>query len=819
MIIKSEAVQPKASTATSVYSAVIVDMIPPEGTVNTDGDIIRKLQVFCPDVMSGGVVDSKFASNNWIDAPWYPHNGADEYNYQIGGIVMISYQNGNVDSPQFVRFIEVSSEVIKRNRSYVNGVPVSFDQLIFDIGNDEADLDTSGIQKGVALLSALTACGGLFHTYGYDGKSFTSELEDTQFLTIFRCGKYGTEFIYKKKNNFFMDNLDEINFDYLENHRDAPIKIMRYLLENDKNYHLIDIINNTIIEFEDDSRYKKALYDKTNEADILYWYTSLSGYVYSDRDNYDQSSKISSSLKEKIKSKGLERTKPNKSQKLYALISDGSFSSNNIDLSIYRGNLRKSANASNDKLRSDLFDFIERLWNNICNDTTFNEMLGSRYAMILMNNLSNIRDQYGAITLTNRALIVCTVIASAFPVLEPIILNFDQAIEEELFNVKDKNIISFINGMKSCITDNKSLSYTAEDIAKYFTTIYFQILEFPTNKGLFKWVDDAYTGIYNKMLKGVRYIYNNYSAISSVMDDNEYNDGGSTYIWPIPGVTTITSPFGPRKSGYHTGVDLSGNECRNKQVIAVAAGTVIKTVKSYAPDTGDTDDGYGNYVKIQHSDSVTTIYAHLLRVDVEEGDRVQQGQRIGRCDNTGNSTGNHLHFEIRINGTAVDPMKYISPNKNTPSSDSSSNIDDNETTHTGYYDVPLSHDVQDYLFKLCNQYNIPSALMIALIDQESSFNPKAISSKGDYGLCQINKSNFESLRRDLGVTDFLDPKQNIYCGVYKLQFPYHNFNGDLHKALMVYNMGSNRAQKLWNNGTYTSNYSRAVVALYDKYRK
>lgn len=812
MIIESEAIQPKVSTATSVYSAVIVDMIPPEGAENTNGDTTRKLQVFCPDVMSGGVVDSKFASNNWIDAPWYPHSGADEYNYQIGGIVMISYQNGNVDSPQFVRFVEVSSEVIRRNRSYVNGAPVSFDQLIFDIGNDEADLDTSGIQKGVALLSALAACGGLFHTYGYDGKSFTSELEGVQYLTIYRCGKYGTEFIYKKKNKMLSSTLNEVNFDYLEDHRDAPIKIMRYLLENDKNYHLIDIINDTIIEFEDDSKYKKALYDKTNEADVLYWYTSLTGYVYSDADNYDQSSKLSSSLKEKIKNGNLKRTRPNTNQKLSSIVT---LSGNSMDFSIYRGNLRKYG--VNDNIRTDLFDFIERLWNNICNDTTFNEMLGSRYAMILMNNLSNIRDQYGAITLTNRALIVCTVIASAFPVLEPVILNFDQAIEEELFNVKDKNIISFINGMKSCITDNKSLSYTAEDIAKYFTTIYFQILEFPTDKDLFSWVDDAYTGIYNKMLRGVRYIYNNYSAISSVMDDNEYNDGGSTYIWPIPGVTTITSPFGPRKSGYHTGVDLAGNECRDKQVIAVAAGTVIKTVKSYAPDTGDS---YGNYVKIKHSDSVTTIYAHLLRVDVEEGDRVQQGQRIGRCDNTGNSTGNHLHFEIRINGKAVDPMKYISPNRNTPSSDSSFNIDDNETTHTGYYNVPLSHDVQDYLFKLCNQYDIPSALMIALIDMESSFNPKAVSSNGSsYGLCQINKVNFDSLRKELGVTDFLDPKQNIYCGVYKLQFPYHNFDGDLHKALMVYNMGSSGAQKQWNKGIYTSAYSRAIVALYDKYRK
>lgn len=94
MIVKSEAVEPKAGSATSVYPAVIVNIL---NIVTNEMNV--NLQVFCPSVMSGDIFDAKNCQTNWIKAPRYPHTNAEPYDYQIGGIVMISYQNGNVDSP------------------------------------------------------------------------------------------------------------------------------------------------------------------------------------------------------------------------------------------------------------------------------------------------------------------------------------------------------------------------------------------------------------------------------------------------------------------------------------------------------------------------------------------------------------------------------------------------------------------------------------------------------------------------------------------------------------------------------------------------
>lgn len=97
-----------------------------------------------------------------------------------------------------------------------------------------------------------------------------------------------------------------------------------------------------------------------------------------------------------------------------------------------------------------------------------------------------------------------------------------------------------------------------------------------------------------------------------------------------------------------------------------------------------------------------------------------------------------------------------------------------------YYDCPLSHDLQDYIRELCNENGIPMSLVIAMIDVESSFNPDAVSSTDDYGLMQINKCNHGWLRKQ-GVTDVLDPYQNVLGGIIILSQCY---NGNMSKALM-----------------------------------
>jgi murein DD-endopeptidase MepM/ murein hydrolase activator NlpD len=129
---------------------------------------------------------------------------------------------------------------------------------------------------------------------------------------------------------------------------------------------------------------------------------------------------------------------------------------------------------------------------------------------------------------------------------------------------------------------------------------------------------------------------------------------GGEYHWPVPGHTRISSGFGMRLHPVfrvrrmHNGIDIGAP--RNTPVVAANAGTVI--TRAY-------NSGYGNYIVIDHGGNQVTLYAHLHTFNVKVGDRVTRGQHIGGVGTTGTSTGNHLHFEISINGERVDPEPLL----------------------------------------------------------------------------------------------------------------------------------------------------------------
>ncbi|MCX7620003.1 MAG: peptidoglycan DD-metalloendopeptidase family protein [Acidimicrobiales bacterium] len=122
--------------------------------------------------------------------------------------------------------------------------------------------------------------------------------------------------------------------------------------------------------------------------------------------------------------------------------------------------------------------------------------------------------------------------------------------------------------------------------------------------------------------------------------------GGYTLRWPVSGV--LTSPFGMRWGRMHQGIDIAAPS--GTPIVAAAAGTVFFSGEM---------SGYGNVILIDHGNGLVTVYAHQSRLGVGEGVRVGAGQTIGYVGSTGHSTGPHLHFETRVNGTAVDPMRYL----------------------------------------------------------------------------------------------------------------------------------------------------------------
>ena len=122
--------------------------------------------------------------------------------------------------------------------------------------------------------------------------------------------------------------------------------------------------------------------------------------------------------------------------------------------------------------------------------------------------------------------------------------------------------------------------------------------------------------------------------------------GSGSLIWPANG--SISSPFGMRWGRLHAGVD-----------IPLPEGTPLRAAASGKVAIAGWVGGYGNYICIQHSGSLSTCYGHQSRLGASVGQSVSQGQVIGYSGNTGNSTGPHLHFEVRIGGSPVDPLGYL----------------------------------------------------------------------------------------------------------------------------------------------------------------
>lgn len=135
-----------------------------------------------------------------------------------------------------------------------------------------------------------------------------------------------------------------------------------------------------------------------------------------------------------------------------------------------------------------------------------------------------------------------------------------------------------------------------------------------------------------------------------------------------------------------------------------------------------------------------------------------------------------------------------------------------------YYDVPLSHSLQNYIYEVCTDEKVPMSLVIAMIDYESNFNPEIVSDTDDYGLMQINRVNNEMLSSSYHSADMLDAYQNVFCGV-KIIAGYINQYEDYNKALMAYNMGSYGAQKAWENGITSTTYSEQILTLMSSYEQ
>jgi murein DD-endopeptidase MepM/ murein hydrolase activator NlpD len=148
-------------------------------------------------------------------------------------------------------------------------------------------------------------------------------------------------------------------------------------------------------------------------------------------------------------------------------------------------------------------------------------------------------------------------------------------------------------------------------------------------------------------------ISNRLATIKAELEEKQWLEEHTPTIWPSAS-RTITSGYGMRsdpftkRPSFHSGLDISGKT--GDPVHAAAAGTVIAT---------GWDSQLGNYIRLEHTRGLRTVYMHLSAILVEKGDTVTKGQRIGKVGSTGRSTGSHLHYEVLKNGQPADPRTYL----------------------------------------------------------------------------------------------------------------------------------------------------------------
>ena len=131
------------------------------------------------------------------------------------------------------------------------------------------------------------------------------------------------------------------------------------------------------------------------------------------------------------------------------------------------------------------------------------------------------------------------------------------------------------------------------------------------------------------------------------------NSGVDGYIWPTNNTRLVTSPYGERWCPFH------GYESHNGADIDAARGSAVLAAKSGRVIQAGWNGGYGISVMIAHDDGITTLYGHMDSCSVSVGQTVSQGETIGICGSTGNSTGAHIHYTMYKNGSTIDPLPYL----------------------------------------------------------------------------------------------------------------------------------------------------------------
>ena len=229
------------------------------------------------------------------------------------------------------------------------------------------------------------------------------------------------------------------------------------------------------------------------------------------------------------------------------------------------------------------------------------------------------------------------------------------------------------------------------------------------------------------------------------------------YYWPIgsatsssngiydgtPSAVTIKSEYGMKNIDgrvyMNNGIEIATPSC-NDIVIASETGTVTEVKNDCDNTTKTCGNGYGNYIKITHTDGTVTIYAYLDRssIEVETGDQVKKGQKIAKVGISGNADSCSLYFEMQKSGYPVNPSEYITATNPRPTAE----------IYNEYVSGSNNKQTVCLSLKKSGFSNNAVAALMSNIDAESSFNPHALGDHGtSYGLCQWHNGRWDNLKK------------------------------------------------------------------------
>lgn len=217
-----------------------------------------------------------------------------------------------------------------------------------------------------------------------------------------------------------------------------------------------------------------------------------------------------------------------------------------------------------------------------------------------------------------------------------------QKAELESEKAEQEELLTELESQKTAV--NRAISAKSQEIASYQS----QINEASGQQSDY----ETQLAEQEKLLEQIEQQIAQAAAARAAAEDGD--GGASGFVWPCPSSHRITSSFGPREapiagaSTYHRGIDVGA--ASGSAIVAAVAGRV--TTAAYSSSAG-------NYVVISHGQGVSTVYMHASALYVSEGDRVTQGQKIAAVGSTGYSTGPHLHFGVIVNGSYVNPLKYV----------------------------------------------------------------------------------------------------------------------------------------------------------------